>query len=103
MRIDVIGRHGLVVTEPIRACAVEKSDRLLAHFSGVTAVEFCLEVEDAHGSKDFCVEMVVSADRHEDFVSRSCGDDLYLAIDAAAKKVDRQIRDYKDRLSQHRS
>lgn len=102
MRIEVVGLHGLEVTDPIRACAEEKVAKLRSHFEGVSAAVYTLDVEDQHGAKEFKVELVVSADQASDFVSKSSGDDLYLAIDSAAKKADRQLRDFKERRVEHR-
>lgn len=99
MRIDVVGLHGLTVTEPIEAHALEKSQKLLNHFEGfILSIMYRLEVEDAHGQKQFRVEATVSARQHDEFVAVATGDDLYLAIDAAVNKSDRQLRDFKDRV-----
>ncbi|MEM6931177.1 MAG: ribosome-associated translation inhibitor RaiA [Myxococcota bacterium] len=102
MRFDVVGLHGLDVTEPLRQCAEEKVAKVLNHCDGVSAVMCRLDPGDAHGPKEFQVELVLSVNQASDFVARASGDDLYLAIDAASKKLDRQVRDFQKKRTEHR-
>lgn len=103
MRIDVVGLHGLSVTEPIESHARDKSQKLLNHFEDyILSMMYRLEVEDAHGQKLFKVEATVSVRHHDDIVAIATGDDLYLAVDAAVNKTDRQLRDFKDRQREER-
>lgn len=98
MRIDVVGLHGLEVTDSMRAHAEEKTQKLLNHFEDlVQSASYRLQVEDTRGVKTFKVELVVGVRQHEDFVAVATGEDLYLTLDSSVNKADRQIRDHKDR------
>ena len=97
MRIDVVGKR-MEVTDAIREYAESKVSKLLKFFDGTQQISVVIE-ELKH--KEFAVEVVVDVVKHDDLVAHAKGDDLYAAIDQAADKAERQIRDYKEKLRLH--
>ena len=96
MRIDVVGKH-IEVTPAIREYAEKKAEKLTKVFDGTQSIQFL--VESPQGKKsEFHVEIVVDVVKHDDFIAKAVGTDLYAAMDDAADKALRQIRDYKDKL-----
>lgn len=97
MRIDVVGKH-MDVTDAIREYAETKMEKLLKFFDGTQHISVVID-ETKH--REFAVEVVVDVVKHEDLIAHAKGDDLYAAIDLAADKAERQIRDYKEKLRLH--
>jgi putative sigma-54 modulation protein len=96
MRIDVVGKH-LEVTPAIQEYAEKKAEKLTKIFNGTQQIQ--VFVESPQGKKsEFHVEVVVDVVRHDDFIAKAVGPDLYAAIDTAVEKAQRQIRDYKEKL-----
>lgn len=96
MRIDVIGKH-LQVTDPIRQYAESKVEKLLKIFDGTQLIRVVLDQESGR-EHEFEVEIAVDVVKHEDFISRAKGSDLYGCIDLCVDKSQRQLRDYKEKL-----
>ncbi|HED52737.1 MAG TPA: ribosome-associated translation inhibitor RaiA [Phycisphaerales bacterium] len=98
MRVDVVG-FKLEVTDAIRAHAETKAGKLPKFFDGTQQVTFRLTaLGPGHGG--FEVEVVVDVEKHDDFVAKATGDDLYLTIDSAVHKVTRQLTTFKEKLKQ---
>jgi putative sigma-54 modulation protein len=96
MRIDVIGKH-IEVTPAIQEYAQKKAEKLTKIFDGTQQIH--IYVESPQGKKsEFHVEVVVDVVKHDDFVAKAIDPDLYVAIDTAVEKAQRQIRDFKDKL-----
>ena len=96
MRIDVVGKH-IEVTPAIQEYAQKKAEKLTKVFDGTQLIQ--VYVEAPQGKKgEFNVEIVVDVVKHDDFVAKAVGPDLYAAIDTAVDKALRQIRDFKDKL-----
>src|SRR5437016_2735016 len=96
MRIDVIGKH-LEITPAIQVYAEKKADKLTKYFNGTQQIRVYVEAPQGRAS-EFHAEIVVEVVKHDDFVAKAVGPDLYAAIDAATEKAQRQIRDFKDKL-----
>jgi len=97
MRIEVTGRR-LDVTDAIREHAEKKVEKILHRFDGVQEIEVIL---DQDGSTEFTAETIVHVVKHDSFVGRAKGDDVYLAIDHAVDKAARQVQEFKERLRSH--
>lgn len=98
MRIDVIAKHDLTVTDAIRNYAETKLDKLTKYWDGVQQMTVVME-QEKHGK--FKVEVRVDVVKHQDFISHADGDDLYACIDVAVDKVLRQLKDFKEKLRVH--
>jgi len=97
MQITVSGRH-VELTDPIEAYCVKRCthlDKFRDHIQSITFVLDKVHVE-------FEIEAVVDVEHHSNFVARSKHDDLYAAIDAAVDKLERQLHDWKERISDHK-
>lgn len=94
MRTEVTGKH-LDITPAIEAYAAEKAGKLTKHFNGVQLVRFILEQLPR---AEFAVEVCVDAVKHDTFVARAHGTDLYHCIDQAVEKAARQLTDFKEKL-----
>jgi len=97
MEISVVGRH-LDITDPIQLYAEEKAGRLARFFDRVQKVDLVAEKQDNHS---FEVEIIAHVARHEHFVAKAKGDDLYGCIDQTVSKIERQIHDHKEKLQEH--
>jgi putative sigma-54 modulation protein len=98
MQIIVSGKH-LEITPAIKTFAEEKMNKLPHYLSTISKVEVVLGKHDAHA---FEVEGIVHVDRHEHFVAKVHGEDLYGCIDGLVDKVVRQLRDYKEKTKTHK-
>ena len=96
MRIDVIGKH-LEITPAIQEHALKKVEKLTRIFDGTQQIRVVVESPQGR-TGEFWVEVVVDVVKHEDFVAKVTGTDVYLAIDAAVEKCQRQLRDFKEKL-----
>lgn len=97
MRTEVVGRD-IEITEAIRAHAVSKVEHFAKHFDGVSSAIVTI-TKPSHSHKgEFDVEIITHVPKHDPFVCHAKGLDLYVAIDEAAQKADRQIIEYKKRL-----
>ncbi len=96
MRIDVIGKH-LEVTDAIRQYAESKAEKLVKIFDGTQLIRVVL-VQESGKDHQFEVEIAVDVVKHEDFISRAKGTDLYGCIDLCVDKSQRQLRDFKEKL-----
>jgi putative sigma-54 modulation protein len=94
MRIDVSGKH-MDVTDAIREYAEKKCERLPRYYNGVQSIEVVLEQlpKDA-----FEVEFRVDVEKHDTFVARDRGEDVYGCIDVASDRMTRQLTDFKEKL-----
>lgn len=98
MDIVVSGKH-LEVTDAIRTYASNKVSKLPRYYDRIRTVDVLIDKKDHH-SQD--VEMIVHVDRHDPFVARSKGDDLYACIDQTVDKLERQLTEHKDKLRSHK-
>jgi putative sigma-54 modulation protein len=96
MRIDVVGKH-LEVTPAIQEYAQKKVEKLTKIFDGTQQIKVYVESPQGKAG-EFNVEVVVTVVKHEEFVAKAAGPDMYATIDTATEKALRQIRDFKDKL-----
>lgn len=95
MQVNVTGHH-VEVTPALRAYVTEKLQRISRHFDHVISINVILNVEK-HANE---AEATVHAAGKSLFANAS-NDDMYAAIDSLIDKLDRQVRRYKDRLTDH--
>lgn len=95
MRIQVIGKH-FEVTEAIAKYAEQKGGKLPRYYDGVQAIDVLIE----QGAKDegFLVELRVDVEKHDTFVAKTNGQDVYQCIDLGVDKMSRQLTDFKEKL-----
>ena len=95
MEIKVTGKH-IEVTDAMREYATDKASKLPRYFGRVQLIDVVLDKPDNRGYE---VEMIVHVEHHEAFVGRSKGEDLYACIDEATDRLERQLTDHKEKLT----
>lgn len=96
MNITIIGRH-LEVTEALRDYVTEKVERISGHYDKINKVNVVLSVEKFNQKAEATLH-VTGNDIH----AGSTKEDMYAAIDDMTDKLDRQVRHYKRKLTDHR-
>lgn len=94
MRIEVSGRH-MDLTEAIKSQVVEKAQRLPKYYNGVQEIDIVI---DQIPNSGFHVELHVDSEKHDTFVARAEGSDMYGCLDACIDKMTRQLTDFKEKL-----
>lgn len=95
MQIDLTGHH-IDITDPLRSYVSEKFERLERHFDHVTDVHVVLSVEKLRHKAEATLHVSggkLYADNTEE--------DMYAAIDGLADKLDRQLKKYKEKMTDH--
>lgn len=95
MQINITGHH-VEVTPALRAYVTEKLQRIARHFDQVTSINVILNVEKLQQQ----AEATVNAAGRTIFAAESAMD-MYASIDKLVDKLDRQVRRYKDRITDH--
>ena len=95
MQITVTGHH-VDVTPPLRKYATGKMQKISRHFDNVISVNVVLTVE----RRKHEAEATVHAPGRSLFANHSA-DDMYAAIDGLVDKIDRRVRRYKEKLTDH--
>lgn len=98
MQITVTGRH-MEVTDAIRGHAEEKITRELAEFPRVQSVHVILAIEKYR----HIAEIVALAPHHIHLESKEESDDMYVSIDRAVEKIEKQLHKVWDKLQGHKS
>ena len=93
MIVKVSSRH-LDVTEPLKAYAQTKAARLVKYFDRIEAIDVIFDA----GRGLTGVEMIVSADHKDRFVAHHKQSDVYACVDECMAKLERQLRDHKQKL-----
>lgn len=95
MQINITGHH-VEVTPALRAYVTEKMQKLARHFDQVNSINVILNVEKLQQQ----AEATVKAAGRTIFAVDSATD-MYASIDGLVDKLDRQVRRYKDRITDH--
>ena len=95
MQINITGHH-VEVTPALRAYVTEKMQKIARHFSQVNAINVILNVEKLQQQ----AEATVNANGRTIFAAESAMD-MYASIDKLVDKLDKQVRRYKDRITDH--
>ena len=95
MQINITGHH-VEVTPALRAYVTEKMQKLVRHFDQINSIHVILNVEKLQQQ----AEAKVNAGGRTLFATE-CAMDMYASIDGLVDKLDRQVRRYKDRITNH--
>jgi len=95
MQINLTGQH-MDVTPPLRDYVASKVERLERHFDHVTDIHVVLSVEKLRHKAEATLH-VSGGNLYAD----STQGDMYAAIDALIDKLDRQVKKYKEKLTDH--
>ncbi len=95
MRINIVGRQ-FDITDPIRTHIETKAKKLDTYKGFVQQMDFRVWKESS-SKEQYAVELTVDVERHEEFVAKADGPDLYGVIDDAIIKADRQLHDHREK------
>ena len=95
MQLTITG-HQLEVTDPIRDYIDTKFERIKRHFDQVLNVHVIISVEKLRHKSEATMHI-----GGRDFFAESTEDHLYKSIDLLVDKLDKQIRRYKDKHTDH--
>ena len=95
MQLDITGHH-VEVSEPLKEYVASKLEKIERHFDLVTDVHCILTVEKLRHKAEATVSVngaKIYADHTEE--------DMYVAIDGLAYKLERRVRKHKEKLVDH--
>lgn len=95
MQINLSGHH-IDVTPALRSYVESKFERIERHFDHVTNIHVVLSVEKQRQKAEATIH-VAGASIHADDEH----DDMYAAIDLLIDKLDRQVRKFKEKKTDH--
>ncbi|MBN1755046.1 ribosome-associated translation inhibitor RaiA [bacterium] len=96
MDIRIVARH-FDLTPEIQDYAESKIEPLTKFFDRIIDTHVVLDVEKHRKLAEISMKVYGTH-----LVSSSTADDLYLAIDDAARKIERRLRKYKEKLKDHK-
>jgi len=95
MQISVTGHH-VDVSDALKSYVDSKFERLERHFDYVTNVHVVLSVEKLRQKAEATLHLNGSSVFADDVQ-----EDMYAAIDGLIDKLDRQVKKYKEKLTNH--
>ncbi len=95
MQLNITGHH-VDVTPALHAYVTEKMQRINRHFDNVISVNVILSVEKLQHGAEATLHTAGKS-----LVANASKLDMYAAIDDLVDKLDRQVRRYKDKRSDH--
>lgn len=98
VQINIAARHGHLSSNT-QAKITEKVGRIRKYYDRVSAIAVTVDLEHAEQTS---VELIVSAEHHDDFVAADTSESLLTALDSALHKVEMQLRKHKEKLTEHR-
>jgi len=96
MQLNVTGHH-IDITEPLHNYVSNKMKRLERHFDHVTNMHVVLSVEKLHQKAEATLHVSGA-----NLFANAKHEDMYAAIDDLTDKLDRQVKKYKEKLTNHR-
>ena len=93
MQINLTGHH-IEITPALRDYVHGKLERIERHFENVTSVHVILSVEKLRHKAEATIH-VAGNDIYADAIE----EDMYASIDGLVDKIDRQIKKYKEKLT----
>jgi len=97
MKLNVTFRH-IKVDSALRDYAKEKILRLKKYVNKVFEVNIILSIEKHRN----IAEIIMNADRTR-ITGKEETDDMYRSVDSAVDKVERQLKKYREKLTDHKS
>ncbi len=99
MDIIITGRH-MPITDTIQQHANEKAGKLSRYYDRLSKIE--IVVEKSQDGHSYDVEFIAHVDGQDHLVANANNEDLYHGIEAAVKKMERQLTDLKEKLRSHK-
>jgi putative sigma-54 modulation protein len=101
VQIKVSARHGHLSDEH-QAEIAAKAEKLLHYFERLTMIEVTVDLAANGSGHPKGVEIRVDAEHKHDFVATFADPDLMVAMSGCVKKMEQQIKHYKEKLQDHR-
>lgn len=95
MQLNLTGHH-IEITPPLRAYVNTKMDRIQRHFDNVVDAHCVLSVEKLRHRAEATINL--SGGR---IFADSVEENMYAAIDTLVDKLDRQVKKYTEKLTDH--
>ena len=96
MNLNLTGRH-LEITPSLRDYVASKLERVNSHFDHVIDIKVTLSMEKVLQKAEATIHVP-----GDDLHAECTADDMYGAIDLLADKLDRQVKKFKEKISDHR-
>lgn len=97
MQLKLTGHH-IDITPALRDRVSEKVTRLQRHFDHLTHIHVILTVEKLRHKAEATINVP-----GETLFAEAVEDDMYAAIDILVDKLDRQVKKFKEKLTDHRA
>lgn len=94
--INVTGRH-VLVTDAMKDYAIEKIAKIEHYTNRIIDVVVTMDIQKLEHRVDIVMQV-----NHIKIKSSASSDDMYVSIDLAADKLEKQLLKYKDKLQDHR-
>jgi putative sigma-54 modulation protein len=88
--VTISSRH-MTVSEPLKAFAEQKANKLVKYYDLIQEIEVVLDA----GKDQVKVEILVNAEHKNTFIAHHDDGDAYACIDACVDKLERQITEHK--------
>ncbi len=95
MQLNLTGHH-IDITEALRKRVADKVAKIERHFDHLTHIHVILTVEKQRHKAEAKVNVP-----GETLFAESVGGDMYVAIDTLVDKLDRQVKKFKEKLTNH--
>jgi putative sigma-54 modulation protein len=99
MLIEISARHGQI-SHRTQERIQEKIGKLLRFYNRLTSIEVTIDLGHRDNPE---VEVRVTLERHDDFVATYTAPSIVAAVTGAKRKIEEQIRRYKDKKHKIRS
>lgn len=96
MQISIVGRH-IKVSSALRSYIEEKLQRIKRHFKHIIQVHVTLDVEKNRHFSETTILIGKAV-----FNSKAETENMYSTIDTVIDKLERQIRNYKEKRKKHK-
>ena len=93
MLVTISSRH-MDVTEPLKAYAEQKANKLTKYYDLIQEIEVIFD----NGKDSTRVEMIVNAEHKNMFIAHHEEGDAYVCIDGCVHKLERQLSDHKKKV-----
>lgn len=98
MQISVTGRH-VKITNSIKNYAYDSVAGKLGNYDRIENVHIILDIEKYRQ----IAEVVIQAKNHIRIEAKDLSEDMYVSIDGALEKAERQMHKLRDKVQDHKS
>jgi len=93
MLFTISGKH-IEMTNAIREHAEDKTAKLPRYYNSINQIEVVIDGGNGNNSS---VEIIAKAEHSKVFIAKESGEDIYVCIDLAVHKLERQLRRKKEK------